>query len=74
MQDTIAVQEAKRACSQYRRRKDSPPTPGGSDPFTSCMKQLANKNFGRPAFEEICSAIQGAEADMVHHTCMTFDL
>lgn len=74
VKDSLTVREAKRACSAYPRRKDSPPTPGGSDPFTNCMKQLANKNFGQPAFEEICTAIPGAEVDDVHHACVTLDL
>jgi hypothetical protein len=73
--DTIAVKAAKQACADDTRLKDLPPKPGGgSDPFTSCMKQQANKYFGKPAFEEICDAIPGASVDVTQRRCVTFDL
>jgi hypothetical protein len=71
--DTDAAAGAKRACRGQARRRDIGPTPGGTDPFTDCMKRQADAAFGTPAFEQICSAIPGARADHPARRCMTFD-
>jgi hypothetical protein len=68
--DRATVAKAKRACAQHKMV----PMPGGTDPFTQCLKQQADAAFGKPAFEEICDAIPGSQVNQSEQKCMTFDL
>lgn len=68
--DGTVVENAKRACAQYK----VVPMPGGTDPFTGCMKRQADAAFGTPNFEKICDAIPGSRISRSEQKCMTFDL
>ena len=68
--DSAGLAKAKRACAQYK----VVPMPGGTDPFTKCMKEQADAAFGTPTFDEICGAIPGSKPSQSERKCMTFDL